>query len=324
MRIPSVAREWAGRVARWSGIVGLNYHRIGDGRHSTYDRGLWSATPEDFDAQVRWLKTNFDVIAPHDVSFAVNRKGGRHVLITFDDGYADNYLEAFPILRGHRVPGAFFIATGFVDAPEVPWWDAIAWMVRHSPRKTVTLPSFLDAAVTFDGPNRERGIRSLLRVYKKLQGDRTAAYLAALEEATAVTRPAQDTMTDGPMWMTWDMLREMIVGGMTIGGHTVHHPILARLSRDAQRQEITTCQRRLREELDTEMRAFAYPVGSRDAFNDDTRACLREAGVRTAFSYYGGFRPLRRWDNLDIPRMAVEQDTTFAEFRACVMFPWLT
>lgn len=320
MRIPSAAREWAGRLARWSGVVGLNYHRIGDGRGATFDRGLWSATAEDFDRQVRWLKTNFDVVAPRDLSFVRARGAGRHVLITFDDGYADNYHEAFPVLRAHGVPASFFVATGFIDAPSTPWWDRIAWVVRHSRHRAVHLPDFLDERVIFDEPHRERAIRRLLRAYKTMPSARAPAYLDAL--AAALGSGAVPVPED--LWMTWDMLREMLAGGMTIGGHTVHHPILARMPRSEQAREIGACRTRLADELGIAMHAFAYPVGNRDSFNEDTRACLREAGVRTAFSYYGGFRTLRTWDDFDIPRLAVEQDTTFEEFRACVMFPWVT
>jgi len=324
MRIPSAAREAVGRFVRWSGIVGLNYHRIGDGRGSIFDRGLYSATPEDFDQQVRWLKRNFDPIAPRDIDTVMRARPGRHVLVTFDDGYADNYLAAFPILKSHGVPGTFFVATGFVDDPAMPWWDEIAWMIRSSARTSVSVPGFVDEPVVFDPPDRERAIRALLRVYKGLPSDRAPAYVEALAGALETGKPPPHVMDAKSLWMTWDMLREMVAGGMTIGGHTVNHPILARMSRDRQAEEISGCEQRLRDELGIPMHAFAYPVGSREAFNDDTRACLRAAGVKNAFSYYGGFRPRERWDAYDIPRIAVEQDTTFAEFRAAVMFPWLT
>jgi peptidoglycan/xylan/chitin deacetylase (PgdA/CDA1 family) len=122
--------------------------------------------------------------------------------------------------------------------------------------------------------------------------------------------------------MTWDMLREMHRAGMTIGGHTSRHCVLSRLSRAEQSDEIASCARRIEEELGVKMRAFAYPVGARDSFNRDSRECLREQGVVAAFSYYGGLGRLDDWDDLDIPRISVEQDTTFAQFRAMLSWPW--
>src|SRR5207245_5405986 len=120
------------RALQWSGIVCLNYHRIGDGSSSLFDRGLWSATPEEFSAQVRFLKRHFDVIGPDDIPVVTSRKTGRYAIITFDDGYLDNYAVAFSILKNHRVSATFFVATGFVDNPQLPWWDELACMGRTS------------------------------------------------------------------------------------------------------------------------------------------------------------------------------------------------
>ena len=69
------------------------------------------------------------------------------------------------------------------------------------------------------------------------------------------------------------------------------------------------------------MRFFSYPVGGLEAFNGDTRACLREAGVLYAFSYYGGFRKFDEWDDYDIRRVAVESDTGAAVFRSVIHMP---
>ncbi len=59
-------------------------------------------------------------------------KRGRYGMITFDDGYRDNHATALPILKREGVTATFFVATGFIDAPRLPWWDEIAWMVRTS------------------------------------------------------------------------------------------------------------------------------------------------------------------------------------------------
>jgi peptidoglycan/xylan/chitin deacetylase (PgdA/CDA1 family) len=320
-RLKATAKRVAGTLAPWAGVVALNYHRIGDGGATLFDRGLYSATPEGFDEQLRWLGTHFDVVSPCDIPYAVRVRRGRHVLVTFDDGYADNFTAAYPILRAHRLPATFFVATGFIDEPRLPWWDEIAWMVRTSTGKGVELPGWLPAPLPYDDPDRQRAIRTLLWTYYRLPADRTGGFLGAVAAATGTGRFAGGS--DG-VWMTWDMIRELHAGGMTIGGHTVSHEILARMSRDRQWSEISGCARRLSDELGVRMRAFSYPAGQPDSFNDDTRACLREAGVGAAFTYYGGFRGPDDWDELDVPRIAVEQDTTFDQFRARVLAPRLT
>src|SRR5262245_19835107 len=161
-------RAILGRIFRWSGVLVLNYHRVGDGGTATFDRALWSANAESFIDQVRFLKTQLDIITPRDLPNAVASAQGRYGLITFDDGYRDNYEVAFPILKSEHVPPTFFISTGFIDAPRVPWWDEIAWMVRMSRRNGIELPGWLPNSVPFDEPDRESAVRTLLRAYKAM------------------------------------------------------------------------------------------------------------------------------------------------------------
>jgi peptidoglycan/xylan/chitin deacetylase (PgdA/CDA1 family) len=314
-------RPLLSRVAGWSGVLGLNYHRIGAAGDTLYDRGLWSATAEAFDAQVGWLKTYARVIAPDDLPAALARRSGRYVLITFDDGYRDNYTEALPVLKRHGVPATFFVTTGFIDRPRLPWWDEIAWMVRTSRKAAVELPAWLPAPVAFDEPDRERAVRALLRAYKGMPAESTGGYLDAVGTATGTGRHGDAGTAD--LWMTWDMIRELRAAGMAVGGHTVDHPVLARLPREGQQAEIAGCGRRLAEELGEPMRYFSYPVGGPAAFDRDTRDCLREAGVRVAFSYYGGYRTFDDWDDYDIRRVAVESYTTLNWFKALVSLPRL-
>jgi len=304
---------------RWNGLVALNYHRIGDCAGSPFDRKLWSATVDEFDRQVAFLRDHFDVVHLKDVAALQRRGRNRHVLITFDDGYRDNYELAFPVLRRHGVPAAFFVATGFLDAPRVPWWDEIAWMVRRSGRGSLPSCAYLPAPVDL-GPDRERAIEHLLRIYKGLPSRHTGAYLDWLADGTGSGRCDE---SGSRLWMSWEMVREMHAAGMAVGGHTANHAVLARMDRAGQESEITTCARRIREQLGEPMRWFAYPVGGLDAFNEQTRAVLSTAGVELAFSYYGGCRRYDAWDPLDVRRIGVETYINGDHFRALVRWPAL-
>ena len=103
--------------------------------------------------------------------------------------------------------------------------------------------------------------------------------------------------------------------------YTVAHPVLAQLQLDQQWAEIDECRRRLLEELGEPMRYFSYPVGSRQAFNRDTRDLLARAGVEYAFSYYGGLQALRHDDDFDLPRVAIESFMDDDWFRTLVTLP---
>jgi peptidoglycan/xylan/chitin deacetylase (PgdA/CDA1 family) len=308
-------------VFRWSGVVCLNYHRIGDGSQSPFDRELWSASAEAFDEQVRFLTAHFDVVTPDDLPDLAPTPRGRFVLITFDDGYRDNYELAFPILRAHGVAASFFVATGYVDRPRLSWWDDIARMVRESPRAGLEAGTWLPGPIPFDDPGRDEAVAALLCVCKALPSDAIGAYLDYLADATGTTRRG-DRPADG-LWMTWDMLREMRAAGMVIGGHTVNHPVLARLPPEAQCEEISGCAQRLADELGEPMRYFSYPVGQQDSFDCHSQECLRRIGVRFAFSYYGGYQRFDEWDALDVRRIPIERYMDLEWVGATVTLPAL-
>jgi peptidoglycan/xylan/chitin deacetylase (PgdA/CDA1 family) len=294
------------RVSTWRGVLILNYHRIGDAEVSDVDRSLWSATTEQFDAQLAEVVRNADVIGPPDLEAVVRRGRGRHVMLTFDDGYRDNYEIAYPLLQAHNVPATFFLTTGFLDAPRAAWWDEIAWMVRHG-----------------DSPpaDAEPVIRGLTEQYKHLRASETERFLDDLAERTGAGRcsPAVGARE----WMTWDMAREMRRGGMWLGGHTVHHPILSSLPAAGQRREIAACASRFEAELGQPMNLFAYPVGSRAAFTPETARILRRHRVRQAFSFYGGYQRMHEWNAMDIPRAHVGPWCDPRQLRAMLSFPQL-
>jgi peptidoglycan/xylan/chitin deacetylase (PgdA/CDA1 family) len=313
-------RALLSQVVPWSGVIVLNYHRVGNGDASVFDRELWSADAEAFADQLRFCKSQFDVITPDDLSQVLASGRGRYCLITFDDGYRDNYDVAFPVLKAEGVPATFFVATGHIDTPRLPWWDEIAWMVRTSRRKVVELPAWIAEAIVLDEPERQRAIRTILRAYKSIVADSADAYLEAVAEATGSGRYVAGA---SDLWMNWNMLREMDRAGMTIGGHTISHPILAGASGDRQREEIFGCGARLAEAIGKPMRYFSYPVGGPTAFDACTREILREAGVQFAFSYYGGFRRFSDWDDYDVRRVPIETYVTPDWFRSITSLPRL-
>ncbi len=123
--------------------------------------------------------------------------------------------------------------------------------------------------------------------------------------------------------MTWDNVRELRAAGMTIGAHTVTHPILSRLSAEQQHEEIAGSQARLAVELGEVPHLFAYPVGKPHTFNADTRAALRGNSFSHAFSSYGGHQPFAPLDPLDFRRTHIDWRTSMPVFQAMVTLPKL-
>lgn len=314
--------EWfLQRLGAWRGLLVLNYHRIGNPACTPWDHDLWSATTEEFDWQISYLKQHFDLIGPSDLEYAKAHPRGRHVMISFDDGYRDNYEAAFPVLKSHGVPATFFLATGFLDEPHISWWDEIAWMIRTTTRDFLDGSGWLKDPILIDHLDPQVTIRKLLKIYKSLQNDRTSEFLQWLSEETGNGRcPTRLAINQ---WMTWDMVREMRNLGMHFGAHTVNHPILTRIPVEKQLWEITQSRKRLEEELGEPVKIFSYPVGGPISCNTETLECLHREGFEWAFRYGIGFRSDPFASPLQIPRLAVEYTTARTMFRALTTLPRL-
>jgi glycosyltransferase involved in cell wall biosynthesis/peptidoglycan/xylan/chitin deacetylase (PgdA/CDA1 family) len=317
-----IDRSGLGGVLRslpaWRGTLVLNYHRIARSGEVAHDRGVVSASPEEFLDQMRYLRRHFEVVGPEELVRHPERPGKR-VLITFDDGYRDNFELALPILEDQGVRATFFLTTGFLDDPRLSWWDEIAWMVRNSPKRGFTGGHPLPEPLIFDEPHRDAAVAVVLKHYKQLRPGASEVFLDHVAEATGTGRG--DRRDAIGMWMTWDMARQMRDAGMVLGGHTVNHPVLARLTPESQRQEVEGCRARLAAELSQPMDWFSYPVGERGSFDAVTRNALQQAGVRAAFSFYGGFQRIQGWDPFDVPRSAVMATMTRAQVRALPVLP---
>ena len=313
-----VGTNWLARKLQlWNGLLVLNYHRIGEPGGSLFDPGLWSASADEFDWQLKFLKSNFDVIGPSELNAALNDRAARCVLITFDDGYRDNFDVAFPILKSHGLTATWFITSGFIDDKFLAWWDEISWMVRTTDQKSCDLPNWLRESV--DLTNSSVALKRLLYVYKRLTFADTQTFLNDLGTAAQTGRAPCETAAD--LWMTWDMLREMLAAGMTIGGHSVTHPILSSLDTQQQHEEISTCRQRLEEQLNVPIETFSYPVGRQFAVNSEVISSVKQAGFRFAFSHYGGYWNHDNQGFFDIPRVPVERFMNHNAFKSIVSLP---
>ncbi len=306
-------------TSKWSGLLVLNYHRIGELEKSNFDRALYSADAETFEEQVHYLSKNFDLIGADDLADVFNQKSGQYVMITFDDGYRDNYEAAFPILKSHNAPALFFITTGYLDNQQVPWWDDVAWMIRSATSTEFPDNQWLKQPLQWGEQTRETIIHRLLKCYKQLSPTEVEPYLNFIAEETNSGRCSKQQGES--LWMTWDMIREMRTAGMSFGGHTVNHPVLSTLNQSEQNNEIAGCKLRLEEELQETIEAFSYPVGGTSAFNEITQQCLKENGYRWAFSYYGGYCNFRDENLFDLPRIAVEDEMSLSLLRSMTSLP---
>jgi peptidoglycan/xylan/chitin deacetylase (PgdA/CDA1 family) len=309
------------RLARWAQRLGftfllarapkrkqllvLNYHRVGKAEETPFDPRVFSATAEEFDEQLKFLRRHCRVISLEEaVGFAEGRgpDGPGGVLITFDDGYRDNYDVAFPLLRAHGLQATFFLSTGLVGGTDLPWWDQIAGIVKRAKRRRFRVRYPSPAEFDLDRTPLEDLLRRLARLYTLPETPDAERFLRELEGACDSPRPGRAEIR---CFLNWEEARQMLAGGMAIGSHAHSHRLLSRLSPQEQYDELATSRRLLADKLGIAADVLAYPEGSRASFSAETRAAAARAGYRAAFSFYEGVNSPGRTDPYDIRRCGV-------------------
>lgn len=295
-------------------VLVLNYHHVGNWRETEYDEELFSADGEQFHSQVQVLKKRGGVVSLEEaLSLLLTRRAfkGTAVLITFDDGYLDNYTLAFPILKNAGLPATFFLATSFIGSSNLPWWDEIAFLVRHCQFPAIQLDYPNSRNLSLGTGRRETAIRELVTLYKRCSDP--SRLLAQVRDRCEVRF---DSIAAERLFLDWNEAREMAAAGMDIGAHTHTHRNVGRLSLDDQLDELRISRERLEAGLARRVDVMAYPYGARDSFNRDTYIALERLGYRAAFSYYGGINRPGAVDRYNLARCGVAHPVTIERFRA--------
>ena len=264
----------AGARARLSTLI---FHRV----LQTPDPLLPSEpSATEFEARMRWVQRHFNVI-PLDQAIARLRSRtlpARSLAITFDDGYADNQQIAAPILRKLGLPATFFIATAYLDGGRM-FNDSIIAALRDCKRASLDLTELGLGIHSLESlEHRRAAISALLPPLKILDPTHRAAVAERICQLAEVV-PPNDLM------MTSSQVAALARDGFGIGGHTVNHPILARLPPNAARQEIDDGRQRLEEITHNSVRLFAYPNGRPgEDYTVDNLEQVRQLGFAAAFT----------------------------------------
>lgn len=269
-------------------IVILLYHLV------TPDRGKgYLADPLDprlFESQIENLSRKYELISLDSLAGLLRERKGlpeKAVVITFDDGYRDNYLHAFPILKKYHVPATMFIATGHIGARKMLWYNRAKYIFHMTDRIDAESDAFGRLAL---GTENERLIsrKVVMERLKRLPYSAREEMITELSGDLGVDIPENFGEDD---ILFWDEVREMDSDGILFGAHTVNHPILTSVSLEDASWEITQSKKDLENELGHNISAFAYPNGGLRDFNRRIAALVRESGFSCAVA------TIPRWIN---------------------------
>jgi len=300
----------------------LAYHRVRD-FDATYpfDVDLISATPEQFRWQVDYICKHFTPIRFSDLVKFLDDGcplPANPILVTFDDGFSDNYEIAFPILRDAGVPATFFVSSGYIGGTGTFWFDEVCHMVLTTQETCVQLKGGL--VLDFDDlSSRRQAVFSVLQAMKRVDNATRLDWLESLRNLTGVRFPPKGAPDSRVM--TWEQIRDMASHGMEIGSHTVTHPILNQVSDEQLISELADSKEAIRHETGTAPCVFAYPVGNREIVTEKVVRAVQETGYRIAVAYFRGVNQRFALNRYSLCRIAVEHYIKPDLFRASLSLP---
>ena len=224
------------------------------------------------------------------------RLPARAVAVTFDDGYANNRRIAAPILVELGMSATFFVATGFLNGTAM-WNDRIIEALRRAPDHLDLGELGLGKLRLSETAARRQAVDELLGKLKYLEPRDRLQTTESIESIVGLGSGGQVMMDESDV-------RDLAAMGMSVGAHSVTHPILTRLSDDAARHEIHESKHRLEAVIRARVRTFAYPNGrpERD-YQRKHVEMVRSAGFEAAVSTAWG-STTSEGDPFQIPRIA--------------------
>lgn len=300
----------------------LAYHRVAewaDVETGTYLPNV-SATPAAFAQQMDCLKRDFNVIAlsellewfQHGKALPPNP-----ALITFDDGYRDNFELAFPILKARGLPAVIFLATDYIGQNRPFDWDITAYCFHHSQQQQANLPLMGERSwSTLE--TQQQTMNDWLAMLKQIPDAEKSEAVAQLPDALDVVLPG-DAFTD--LCLTWDQVRTMLGNGVEMGAHTKSHPILTRVSLPQAKCEIAGAKAKIEAETGHRVKSFAYPNGTANDFSEALHAIVQESGIPLGFTLLPA--PMRqneiRRSPIAIRRAFIHNKDSIERFTAKIM-----
>lgn len=207
------------------------------------------------------------------------------LVLTFDDGYLDNYTCAFQLVQELQIPMTIFVIPGYIESGKFFWWLADDYLVDHANVEQVVVE---DQTYHLAQSAERKALAQLIDKRTRLVSSvaEREAFLEQIQVAMQTPLPSRKQVgrQETALPINWDEVREMEESGLvSFGCHTLHHPVLADLTDEEElRREVSECRRVLEDRLGHPVRAFCYPVGKIRHIGDKGIAAVKAAGYQWA------------------------------------------
>jgi peptidoglycan/xylan/chitin deacetylase (PgdA/CDA1 family) len=305
-------KQWQRAAESSNLLLVLTYHRIVETEADNVglfgvERGIPVSV---FEAHLRFLLKHFSPVHPDGINdFIQSGTGNIGFLITFDDGYEDNYSLAAPVLEKYGLSAVFFVCSDFLDVPDPFWWEKVSYIIKNTRKSQLTLPSPLDSDnSSVDVGTEHQKIDTyerLCALIKQLPQTQVAGVIDQLATQAAVD--LADCQRTLPL-ISKIQLCDLVQRGFVVGGHTATHANLSLITEEESDKEIAKALDQLEGIISRPVTLFAYPYGNKNEKIRDELESRGMAGIFTRDKYIHR----RGQSGREIPRFTLQKPWFFA------------
>jgi peptidoglycan/xylan/chitin deacetylase (PgdA/CDA1 family) len=269
----------------------LQYHSISPRQSplASYVNRSLSIEPDVFDRQMEFITRHYRVATIDEVfQGLLKRDHDRRVTvaITFDDGYRDNYLYAYPILKKYNLPATFYLTVDCIENRAPLWTALLTSLVAKSRTNHLEVPSLGRIYPTRTEKNRVESVKDIKHLILPMSRKQREQTISEIRVASkAAPQKGEDELM-----LSMEEVKEMSRNGMVFGSHTLSHPSLPYVPREEAWIEISKSRQILEKELGERVVHFSYPnPGNKINLNSDIKQMVKEAGYVSAATSINGY-----------------------------------
>lgn len=255
-------------------IAVLMYHRIID---SDYTFWQLNVSPKTFEKHIKYISENYKVLRLEEEWSDIVVSDEKYVVITFDDGYVDNYRFALPILEKYQVPATIFVSTDLIDTDDMYWWDELEKIFIVDKY----VGEFVFAGIQYKIADLNDRRKVCLTIRNRIKDMSSAERRNSMSELRSVMKVEQSFTSELRCVNTSELIRMAESPYVTIGGHTKSHLSMGKVhSAELLHSEMEESLEILEKKIGKKIEVFAYPFGGAEDWCDASDQIMVECGIK--------------------------------------------
>ncbi|MFX0135040.1 MAG: polysaccharide deacetylase family protein [Candidatus Hodarchaeota archaeon] len=298
----------------------LMYHRVLNEQQTSNIQPAMYVTTHVFEEHIKYLVSHFKIISfqkfLHVLKNSAIENNKRYCIITFDDGWRDNFINAYPILKKYNIPATIFLSTSYIGTTNWFWPDRITFllnsvkMLYHSDNSKHNLFRTMKE-YGIEGFYRDLNhnssliinnsvIEAIIEGLKTKSESQIESLIERLQGILSINFPQERLI------LSWQEISEMSRHDISFGSHTCNHVILTKLLREEINYQIQDSRNKIMKHKINFIPVLAYPNGNyNDIVIEETKRVGYEAALTTEF----GFND-EKTDPYKFKRIGIHNDIT--------------